>query len=140
MSCCPCICDYIHLHDCPIAQDAYPSRLECFLVFPTNFLFKAIWCVRSAAWIHPPASNALTNYPTDRNPQPSIHPSIHNPRACVKPFLDAKSRGSAFLLQSKAELLDFIAEEQLADFMGGGLPYEPKEEAEAEEAKDAGTA
>jgi len=45
-------------------KEQYPSRLECFLVYPSNFIFNAIW-------------------------------------ALVKPFLDAKSKGSAFLLSSK---------------------------------------
>lgn len=103
---------------------AYPARLECFLVFPSNAFFRAIWCVclrRS-----PPAPS---------NFSPSTHPQntrIHTSRALVRPFLDAKSRGATFLLQTKAELLEFIAEHQLASFLGGGLPYEPKAEAEAE--------
>jgi hypothetical protein len=46
------------------------------------------------------------------------------------------------LVQTQADILDFIAEEQLADFMGGSLPYQPKEEDEEEgenkETKDAG--
>lgn len=105
----------------------YPSRLECFLIYPSNILFKGIW-------------------------------------ALVRPFLDAKSKGSAYLLQSKvrvhasssmyipnlsliaplnhitssqAELLEFIAEDQLASFLGGSLPYEPKPiEADGDETKE----
>lgn len=70
-------------------KQRYPSRLECFLIYPSNLIFKGVW-------------------------------------ALVRPFLDAKCKGSAYLLQSKQELLEFIAEDQLADFLGGKLRYEPK--------------
>jgi hypothetical protein len=53
--------------------------------------------------------------------------------AAVRPFLDTKTQGSTHLLNSKAELLEFIAEDQLADFMGGANVYTHKSLAEDEE-------
>ena len=41
----------------------------------------------------------------------------------VSVFLDAKSRSATHLLKDKADLLDFIEEEQLVDWLGGKLPY-----------------
>lgn len=43
--------------------------------------------------------------------------------AIVKPFLDNKSQGSTFMVNSKRELCEFIDESQLPDYMcGPGSP------------------
>jgi len=43
----------------------------------------------------------------------------------LKPFLDLKSQGRTHLVNTRAELYDFIAEDQLADFLGGTNVYDP---------------
>ena len=44
--------------------------------------------------------------------------------ALVKPFIDPKSQGRTYMVNTKEELLEFISEDQLADFMGGRNPFD----------------
>lgn len=45
--------------------------------------------------------------------------------ALVRPFLDIKSQSCTFMIKDKAQILEFIAEDQLADFVGGANVYNP---------------